>query len=88
METEPQSHGFRESIVLRLPHYGLNSCRYEMGGTGDLGTLDKIYCIRYVKLPPAQISLNVPFEVVVSIADDVGTGLPGVDPLERMSEAH
>ena len=47
--------------------------------------LDKIYCIRYVKLPPQQIALNVPFEVVLSITDDVGTALPGLDPLQRTS---
>lgn len=50
-------------------------------------TVDKIYCIRFVKLPPSQIAVDRPFDIVLSIADDVGTPLPAVDKLCRMIHA-
>lgn len=40
-----------------------------------MASLDRIYCIRFVKLPPATIHLGHPFEIAVAITDDVGTPL-------------
>lgn len=51
--------------------------------TANLLHLDKIHCIRFVKFPPQQVALNQPFDVVLSITDDVGTPLPGLDALTR-----
>lgn len=38
--------------------------------------IDRILCIRMLRLPPQQIALNVPFDIMVSITDDVGTQIP------------
>ena len=47
--------------------------------------IDKIYCIRFIKLPPATIRLAVAFEIALSITDDVGTALPGYGQILRAS---
>jgi hypothetical protein len=46
-------------------------------------SLDKIHCIRFIKLPPSAVHLNVPFELALSITDDVGSPLPDYGALGR-----
>jgi hypothetical protein len=47
--------------------------------------IDKLYCIRIIKLPPATIRLGTAFEIALSITDDVGTALPGYGQIPRAS---
>lgn len=48
-----------------------------------MDSIDKFYCIRFIRLPPATVQLNVPFELALSLTDDVGSPGPGFGQMNR-----